>query len=117
MLEQLDPRVLFEIDVIWVETVGCDPAVVLDRLGQRAPVLHLKDGPAVAGEPMVPVGQGIMDSPRIMEAAAGLVDWMIVDLDSTALDPLAAIEQSCAFIVREGMARGSVLPWRQAFRH
>ena len=48
MLEHLDPTVGFEIDTYWVKAGGLDPVAVINELGARAPMLHIKDGPAVA---------------------------------------------------------------------
>lgn len=36
--------VLFEIDTYWAYVAGQDPIALLERLGARVPVIHLKDG-------------------------------------------------------------------------
>jgi sugar phosphate isomerase/epimerase len=107
MLELLAPAVFFEIDTYWVQTAGPDPAEVVRELGARAPLLHIKDGPCKQGEPMVAVGDGIMDFPAIVEAAAGSVEWMIVELDECATDMIETVEKSYAYLVGEGLARGN----------
>jgi sugar phosphate isomerase/epimerase len=108
ILENLDPRVFLQIDTYWVETAGCDAAQILRKLGPRAPMLHIKDGPAVRDEPMVPVGQGILDFDRIVRAAGDHVEWMIVEIDWAAMDMIEAVELSYQFMVSEGMAWGRV---------
>ena len=107
MLEHLDPRVFFQIDTYWVKTAGCDPEVVLTELGRRAPMLHIKDGPATQGEPMVPVGQGVMDFRRIIGAAGAAAEWLIVELDNAATDMMQAVELSYRYLVSEGLAQGA----------
>lgn len=107
MLELLDPAVFFEIDTYWVQTAGPNPAEVVRELGTRAPLLHIKDGPCKQGEPMVAVGDGIMDFPAIVEAAAGFTEWMIVELDECATDMIETVETSYAYLVGEGLARGN----------
>ena len=107
MLEQLAPDVFFEIDTYWVQTAGFDPAEVVDRLGERAPLLHIEDGPAVRDEPMVAVGDGVLDFPRIVEASAGWTEWMIVELDACATDMTEAVEGSYRYLVGNGLAHGS----------
>ena len=72
MLEHLDPDVFFEIDTYWVQTAGLDPAKVVKELGLRAPLLHIKDGPAIKGEPQVAIGDGVLDFPSIVQAGAPL---------------------------------------------
>ena len=106
MLEHLDPAVGFEIDTYWVQTAGHDPAAVVQRLGDRAPLLHIKDGPATADAPMVAVGQGALDFPAIVAAASG-ARWLIVELDRCATDMTEAVRKSYAYLVKEGLARGN----------
>src|SRR5215207_5294881 len=77
MAQQLDPTVGFEIDTYWVKTGGCDPVAVIEELGNRVPLLHVKDGPATTDEPMLAVGDGVMQFPPIIEAAES-ADWLIV---------------------------------------
>ncbi|MDQ4078041.1 MAG: sugar phosphate isomerase/epimerase [Chloroflexota bacterium] len=107
MMEYLDPSVFWEIDTYWVKTAGLDPARVLRELGERVPLLHIKDGPAVKGEPMVAVGQGSLDVPRIIEAGDGQAEWLIVELDSSATDMMEAVEESYRYLVEEGLGRGT----------
>jgi sugar phosphate isomerase/epimerase len=106
MVQRLAPEVVFQVDTYWVKTAGFDPAQVVKDLGARAPSLHLKDGPAVKDVPQVPVGDGVMDFPSIIQAAGGNAQWLVVELDYCATDMLAAVEKSYAYLVGEGLARG-----------
>ncbi|MCG3149637.1 MAG: hypothetical protein PCFJNLEI_03102 [Verrucomicrobiae bacterium] len=107
MLEQLDPGVLFELDVYWIQTGGCNPASVIKEIGKRAPLLHIKDGPCVQGQPMTAVGDGKVDLPAVAKAGAGTAEWMIVELDACATDMLAAVKRSYDYLVGKGLARGN----------
>lgn len=107
MLELLDPDVFFEIDTYWVKTAGADPAEVVRRLGDRAPLLHIKDGPCVQGEPMVAVGDGAMDFSGIVRAGEGSTEWMIVELDACATDMMETVEKSYDYLVGNGLAYGN----------
>jgi sugar phosphate isomerase/epimerase len=107
MLEHLEPGVFFEIDTYWVQAAGHDPAAVVSQLGRRTPLLHIKDGPAVRGEPMVAVGDGVIDVPSIVQAGAGSTEWMIVELDACATDMMEAVEKSYDYLVGKGLARGN----------
>lgn len=105
MLEHLDPAVLFQIDTYWVKTGGIDPASVVEELGARAPLLHIKDGPCVKGEPMTAVGRGTMDFAAI-HAVSGHAEWYIVELDTCATDMVDAVTDSAAWLLEGGYAHG-----------
>ncbi|HRX03979.1 MAG: sugar phosphate isomerase/epimerase [Anaerolineae bacterium] len=105
MLELLDPGVVFEVDTYWVKTGGQDPTALVKKLGDRAPLLHIKDGPATEKDPMVAVGQGVMDFPAIIPAATG-AQWLIVELDRCATDMMVAVDESYRYLTGEGLAHG-----------
>jgi sugar phosphate isomerase/epimerase len=107
MLEYLDPGVFFELDTYWIQTAGVDPAEVVRELGPRAPLLHIKDGPAVHNEPMQAIGDGVLDFPAIVQAGEGTVEWHVVELDRCATDMMEAVERSYQYLVGEGLARGN----------
>ena len=104
MLEHLSPEVFLEIDTYWIKTAGADPAAVLRELGGRAPLLHIKDGPAAKDAPMTAVGDGVMDFAAIARASAA--EWWIVELDDCATDMLEAVEKSYRYLAGKGLARG-----------
>lgn len=109
LLERLEPAVFFQIDTYWVQTAGLDPIKVVKDFGDRAPLLHIKDGPAAKGEPQVAVGDGVMDIPGVIRAGEGSTEWLIVELDKCATDMLGAIEKSYHYLMGEGWARGNRL--------
>jgi sugar phosphate isomerase/epimerase len=112
LLELVDPDIFFEIDTYWVKVAGHDPAKIVGEFGKRAPLLHIKDGPAkwhdsLAADnpdPMVPVGRGTQDFPAIARAAKGNTEWMIVEMDKVATDVFAAIRDSHDYLIRKGLA-------------
>ncbi len=106
MLEHLDPAIFFQVDTYWVQTAGPDPAQVVQELGPRAPLLHIKDGPAVRDEPHVAVGDGVLDFHAIVRAAGEAVEWLIVELDDCATDMVEAVIKSCHYLVKEGLGHG-----------
>jgi len=106
MIELLDPDILCEIDTYWVQTGGCDVAQVLREMGERSPLLHIKDGPCVAKEPMTAVGSGVMDFPAILASAGDVPQWLIVEQDRTAGDMVADVRSSYEYLVGSGLARG-----------
>ena len=107
MLEHLEPGVFFELDTYWIKTAGVDPAKVVKEFGPRAPLLHIKDGPAVRDEPHVAVGDGVLDFPSIVQAGEDAAEWLIVELDHCATDMMVAVERSYQYLVEGGLARGN----------
>ena len=107
MLEHLDPDVFFEVDVYWVQTAGQDPAQVVRRLGTRAPLLHVKDGPCQIEAPMTALGEGVVDIPGVVAAGSGSVDWLVVELDRCDTDIMEAIRKSYQYLVGKGLGRGN----------
>lgn len=81
LLERLPSEVFFEVDVYWVQTAAIDPIEVLREMTGRARLLHVKDGPALVGAPMVPAGQGTLDIAGIVGANAANSEALIVEFD------------------------------------
>jgi sugar phosphate isomerase/epimerase len=107
LLEHLRPDVFFQVDTYWVKTAGMDPATVVKQLGPRAALLHIKDGPCVAKQPQVAVGDGAMDVPSVIAAGRGCTDWLIVELDHCATDMLEAVRNSYRYLVGNHLAKGN----------
>ncbi|HYJ62105.1 MAG TPA: hypothetical protein VEV62_00035, partial [Parafilimonas sp.] len=100
--EELDNDIFFETDVYWVKVAGQDPATILQKLKKRIRLIHIKDGPAVFNQnlitdnpdPMTPVGQGSLNIPSIVNACSENVEWMIIELDKSAINVYDALKQS-----------------------
>lgn len=108
MLDYLEPTVAFEIDTYWVKVGGGEPVQVIQQLGDRVPLLHIKDGPATSPqEPMLAAGEGAMSFRPIVEAGEGSAEWMIVELDRCATDMMEAVTKSYHYLTSEGLARGN----------
>ncbi len=110
LVDYIDSEIFFEIDTYWVQTGGPDPVAVVKELGQRVPLLHIKDGPADTNEPqkpMVAAGEGVLDFPAIVEASQGIAEWLIIELDHCTTDMVGAVQKSYTYLVGEGLARGN----------
>ena len=107
LLEHLSPEVVFEVDVYWVQVGGCDPAEVLKRLGNRAPLIHLKDGPCSKDTDMTALGEGLVDLPKVISAGENSTQWHIVELDSCATDMVTAVEKSYEYLIRSELSIGN----------
>ncbi len=102
------PALRFELDTYWAANFGaCDPAAELARISNRAPLLHIKDGPLEPKQPHVAVGHGKVDVPGIIAAADPTVlEWLVVELDACATDMLTAVRASYDYLTGEGLAAG-----------
>lgn len=96
MAECLDASVGLEVDTYWVRVAGLDPVALLRDLGDRAPLLHIKDGPGNLEAAMTAVGAGVMDVPAILEATSP--EWLIVELDRCDTDMMQAVEESYTYL-------------------
>jgi sugar phosphate isomerase/epimerase len=105
--EMVDPAIIFEVDTYWVKTGGVDPVALVKQLGARAPLLHIKDGPCIKGEPMLAVGEGVMEFDPIFDAGKPHTEWAIIELDACATDMIEAVEKSYAHLIAEGLAYGT----------
>ncbi|MFB7495514.1 sugar phosphate isomerase/epimerase family protein [Streptomyces sp. NPDC056161] len=105
LLDELDPRVLLELDAYWAVLGGADPAEVIARLGERVRFVHVKDGPAVSYEEdvMVPIGEGRIDWARVLSVPSG-VRWHIVELERLHIDTFEALRRSRDHLVGRGLS-------------
>jgi sugar phosphate isomerase/epimerase len=102
----VEPSVIAEVDVYWARVGGVDPAALLDELGDRATLLHVKDGPAAdPAQAMVAVGDGAIDIPAVL-AAGGAARWHIIELDRCDTDMFEAVERSYHYLVDHDLSQG-----------
>ena len=99
-LAELCPEVQFEVDTYWAANFGAvDVVAEVARVKDRAPLLHIKDGPLEQGEAHVAVGDGKMDIAAVIAAAdPGVLEWNIVELDECDTDMMTAVERSYRYL-------------------
>jgi sugar phosphate isomerase/epimerase len=100
LTKYLEPNVYFQVDTYWVQVAGIDPAAVVASYGERAPLLHIKDGPATKEADMLALGQGVIDIPGIIQAGEPHTEWLIVELDRCATDMLEAVDISYQYLAQ-----------------
>lgn len=109
LISQTHPDlVFFEIDCYWAAQAGHDPVQLMQRLGPRVKMLHLKDRKAgfppsyemnTASAHFVPVGSGSLDWKAILAKAEDLgVEHYFVEQDQTAIPPIDAIRRSYDYL-------------------
>lgn len=81
LARHLDPAVVLEVDLYWAFMGGVDPVGLLERLGERVKLVHVKDGPTGGSiEQQVPAGTGDVPLAAALQAAPWL-DLAIVEFD------------------------------------
>ncbi len=94
------PQLCFELDTYWAANFGArNPAAELARVAQHTPLLHIKDGPLVRGEPNVVLGNGKIDIPSVLRAAdRNTLEWLVIEFDSCASDMMGAVTKSYQYL-------------------
>ncbi|MCY4070256.1 MAG: sugar phosphate isomerase/epimerase [Chloroflexi bacterium] len=108
MLSELDEDVFLEIDTYWAQVGGLDAVEVVKQAGERAPLIHLKDGSLSLDDNMTAVGYGKMSVPEIVDAAAETAEWHIVEIDRCDGDMLQAVHDSYNYLTSNKLVRGKV---------
>ena len=107
LIEQVDPAVKFELDAYWIQVGGYDPAEFVRKMGNRSPLLHIKDGPADNRESdMTALGTGAIDIPALIAAGGEHTQWVLVELDRCTTDMMTAVRESYAYLTNNGLAQG-----------
>lgn len=96
LLDELDSAVFMEVDYYWAETAGVDSAELLRSLGERARIVHFRDGDGKLDGVETAVGAGEQDIAAIV-AAAPHAEWHIVECEVDG-DQFAALADSYRFL-------------------
>jgi sugar phosphate isomerase/epimerase len=95
--EMLDASVVLEVDAYWAATAGQDVPALVERLGDRVVAVHLKDGPLDGDTAaQLPLGKGELPAAEIL-AAAGALQFPVIEFDDYAGDIFDGIEESYRF--------------------
>ena len=106
LFDLVDDTVFAEIDIYWARVGGIDPVELITELGDRATLLHVKDGPAAdPAQAMVAVGDGAIDVAGVL-AASPAARWHIVELDRCDTDMFDAVERSFHYLVDNQLSLG-----------
>jgi sugar phosphate isomerase/epimerase len=108
ILMEKAPSVFAQVDTYWAQAGGADAAEVVKRLGPRAPLLHIKDGPVTVerDKAMTAVGAGAMDWKAVIGAAHETTEWLVVELDRCDTDMTEAVQESLRYLVDNGFGKG-----------
>jgi len=84
LVRETDPELVsLELDLYWIKYGGADPETVLQDVGDRVYLVHLKDMAPHDARSDLPVGEGTMPWNELLEAAdAAGVQWYIAEQDN-----------------------------------
>lgn len=98
------PDMKIELDTFWAHFTGKDPCEMMERLGDKLALVHVKDyyKPAPFHEMRFgAVGTGIMDNASVIRKAAEMNQgWIIVEQDNSFVDTLESAGSSIAGVRR-----------------
>ncbi|MFB6296704.1 MAG: sugar phosphate isomerase/epimerase family protein [Halobacteriales archaeon] len=93
---EVSEDVYVELDVGWAQTGGADPVDLIERYGDRMPLIHMKD--MTADGEFAEIGEGAVDMAACAGAAADAGgEWLIYEHDEPA-DPATSIEAGAEFL-------------------
>jgi sugar phosphate isomerase/epimerase len=108
-IDRLNPAVVLELDTFWATVGGADVPALLRRLGDRVPLIHVKDGRLPSGsaapdaaaiatvlENQLPAGSGDVDVPSILAAARNAT--RVIEFDQYAGDVFDGIAASASWL-------------------
>jgi len=99
--DNLDPGVILEVDTYWAAVGGVDPVALLERLGDRVRLIHVKDGDISRdASKQTAVGAGRMPVLEVLAAAPTAV--RVLELDDYEGDVFDALADSVAFLTANG---------------
>ncbi len=98
LLGESDPALIhFELDVYWLKRGGEDPQAMIETLGARVKLLHLKDM-APDGK-MADVGSGTLDFPALIAAGRSVgVEHFFVEHDAPPEPYWPSVETSLRYL-------------------
>jgi sugar phosphate isomerase/epimerase len=109
LLKETDPNLVFlELDCYWITQAGLSPIEMLNRLGRRVRMLHLKDRKpgfpssndmSQSSAHFTEVGAGGIDWPHILAAARKLqIEHYFVEQDHIDGPPIESIRASYTYL-------------------
>jgi sugar phosphate isomerase/epimerase len=109
LLKETDPKFVFlELDCYWITQAGLNPLQMLNQLGQRVRMLHIKDRKpgfpssndmSQSSAHFTEVGAGSIDWPQILSAARKLeIEHYFVEQDHIDGPPIESIRASYNYL-------------------
>lgn len=107
LVRELDPSIILELDTYWAQLAGQNPIDLVQQLGSRSPLLHIKDGEADKERremPMVALGEGKIDIEGIIAAGGENTKYLVIEIDRCATDMMTAVSRSHQYLTSRRLA-------------
>jgi sugar phosphate isomerase/epimerase len=109
LLEETDPNLVFyEMDCYWITQAGLDPVAMLNRLGKRVRMLHIKDRKpgfpssndmSASSAHFTEVGTGGIQWPAILASAKRLnIEHYFIEQDHIEGSPIESLRKSYKYL-------------------
>lgn len=96
--------IIYEPDCYWTEYAGVDTCAYLEKIGERTPLVHLKDmrTEADGSKESEIFGKGILDNQKIVDAAKKHCnpEWFVIEWEAFDMDCIEAVKQSYNNLVK-----------------
>lgn len=93
-----------QLDLGWISVAGESPVVWLDKLGSRAPLVHLKDYSGNPEQHDAEAGKGVIQWDPILDACErNNVEFGAIEMDLTPDEPLLSVRRSVDFFKSKGL--------------
>lgn len=95
VMVQACPDLRYTLDTYWAAHFGTEnPVEMIETYGDKALFLHIKDGPLVKDENLLPLGAGRIGVEEVVAAAPDNVRFLIYEQDSHSGDVWANVKAS-----------------------
>ncbi len=106
MILESVPKLFSELDIYWSSHAGVDTVEVIKKWADRVPLLHVKDGDLTDPPVHKPVGSGkVKTRDIILSANSDVLEWLIVELDTSDMDMFQAVKMSIDWLVENGLGK------------
>ncbi|MBC8064110.1 MAG: sugar phosphate isomerase/epimerase [Chlorobia bacterium] len=104
MWDETEDILKAQLDLGWIAVAGEDPIAWMNKLGKRAPLIHLKDFSGNKESHDAEAGKGTLDWDGILKAAeANGTEFGAIEMDQTPDEPVASVRSSVVFFQGKGL--------------
>jgi sugar phosphate isomerase/epimerase len=105
MWDQTEDILKAKLDLGWISVAGEDPAAWVDKLGSRAPLVHLKEFSGNKDSHDAEAGKGVIDWDSVLAACErNGVEFGAIEMDNTPDEPLVSVRRSLEFFQSKGLS-------------
>ena len=105
MWEQTEDILKAQLDLGWVSVAGEDPIAWLNKLGSRAPLVHLKEFSGNPDSHDAEAGSGVINWDPILETCKNNgVEFGAIEMDNTPDEPVTSVRKCVEYFRGKGLS-------------